>query len=137
MKKEKPKGYYKGLRRKENIPIDEVYEAVKDVMFEKDKRKSMVLIRGDKIKGNSHRFQTFFTKGTKCVCCGIEGQYFGKDKGFNEARYHLNLYAVDENGEEVLMTKDHIVPQSMGGANNISNYQTMCMKCNLKKGNDV
>lgn len=56
MEKENPKGYYKGLRRKENIPIDEVYEAVKDVMFEKDKRKSMVLIRGDRIKGNSHRF---------------------------------------------------------------------------------
>lgn len=137
MPKKRPSGYYKGLKRKEIIPIDEVYEAVKDVMFEPDKRKSMVVIRGDIIKGNSQRYQTFFTKGLKCSCCGIEGKYFGKEKAFRDNHYHLNLYAVDENGEEVLMTKDHIIPQSKGGKNNISNYQTMCIKCNLAKGNKI
>lgn len=136
MKKKKPEGYYKGLRRKENLTIEEVYNAVKDVLFEPEDKKSMVVINGDKIKGNSQRFQTFFTKGLKCACCGIEGKYFGKEKDFNAARYHLNLYALDESGNEVLMTKDHIVPRSKGGASELYNYQTMCVKCNIAKGNN-
>lgn len=68
------------LIRKEIIPIDEVYSAVKDVLFEPNRKKSFVNIRGDLIKGNSQRFQTFFTKGLKCVSCGIEGKYFAKEK---------------------------------------------------------
>lgn len=136
MKKKKPEGYYKGLRRKENLTIEEVYDAVKDVLFEPEEKKAMVVINGDKIKGNSQRFQTFFTKGLKCACCGIEGKYFGKEKDFNAARYHLNLYALDELGNEVLMTKDHIVPRSKGGASELYNYQTMCVKCNIAKGSN-
>lgn len=136
MKKKKPEGYYKGLRRKENLTIEEVYDAVKDVLFEPEEKKAMVVINGDKIKGNSQRFQTFFTKGLKCACCGIEGKYFGKEKDFNAARYHLNLYALDESGNEVLMTKDHIVPRSKGGASELHNYQTMCVKCNIAKGSN-
>ena len=136
MKKKKPEGYYKGLRRKENLTIEEVYDAVKDVLFEPEGKKAMVVINGDKIKGNSQRFQTFFTKGLKCACCGIEGKYFGKEKDFNAARYHLNLYALDESGNEVLMTKDHIVPRSKGGASELYNYQTMCVKCNIAKGSN-
>lgn len=136
MKKKKPEGYYKGLRRKENLTIEEVYNAVKDVLFEPEDKKAMVVINGDKIKGNSQRFQTFFTKGLKCACCGIEGKYFGEEKDFNAARYHLNLYALDESGNEVLMTKDHIVPRSKGGASELYNYQTMCVKCNIAKGSN-
>jgi hypothetical protein len=136
MKKKKPEGYYKGLRRKENLTIEEVYNAVKDVLFEPEDKKAMVVINGDKIKGNSQRFQTFFTKGLKCACCGIEGKYFGKEKDFNAARYHLNLYVLDESGNEVLMTKDHIVPRSKGGASELYNYQTMCVKCNIAKGSN-
>lgn len=136
MKKKKPEGYYKGLRRKENLTIEEVYNAVKDVLFEPEDKKAMVVINGDKIKGNSQRFQTFFTKGLKCACCGIEGKYFGKEKDFNAARYHLNLYALDESGNEVLMTKDHIAPRSKGGASELYNYQTMCVKCNIAKGSN-
>lgn len=136
MKKKKPEGYYKGLRRKENLTIEEVYNAVKDVLFEPEDKKAMVVINGDKIKGNSQRFQTFFTKGLKCACCGIEGKYFVKEKDFNAARYHLNLYVLDESGNEVLMTKDHIVPRSKGGASELYNYQTMCVKCNIAKGSN-
>ena len=89
------------------------------------------------IKGNSQRFQTFFTKGLKCVSCGIEGKYFAKEKTKGDKRYHLNLYAIDGNGKEVLMTKDHIFPHNKGGKNNISNYQTMCVKCNVAKGSRI
>lgn len=35
------------------------------------------------------------------------------------------------------MTKDHIFPHNKGGKNNISNYQTMCVKCNVAKGSRI
>lgn len=121
--------------RKEIYSIDEVYNAVKDGLFEE--KKTFVDMDGDMIKANSQRYQTFFTKGIKCCRCGIEGRYFAKEKNPNARRYHLNLYAVDQDGEEVMMTKDHIIPVSKGGKNTLENYQTMCRKCNVQKGNKL
>ena len=106
-------------------------------MFEKDRQLAKVDFDGDLIKSNSQRYQTFFTKGCKCVICGIEGKYFAKEKFADQSTYHLNLYAVDDNGDEILMTKDHIIPRSKGGIDDISNYQTMCKLCNEAKGNKL
>lgn len=125
------------LIRKEIYSIEEVRNKIKDVLFEKDKRLAKVDFDGDLIKGNSQRYQTFFTKGCKCVVCGIEGKYFAKERHLQDKTYHLNLYAVNDNGEEVLMTKDHIIPRSKGGTDDISNYQTMCKLCNEAKGNKI
>ena len=49
----------------------------------------------------------------------------------------MNLYAINEKGEEVLMTKDHIEPKSLGGKNSLNNYQTMCTICNCEKGSKI
>lgn len=125
------------LIRKEIYSIDDVREKVKDVLFYKDKRYAKIDFNGDLIKGNSQRYQTFFTKGCKCVKCGIEGKYFAKERFRDQSTYHLNLYTVDDNGNEVLMTKDHIIPQSKGGSDDISNYQTMCEPCNKEKGSKI
>ena len=46
------------------------------------------------------------------MVCGIEGKYFAKEKFADQSTYHLNLYAVDNNGDEILITKDHIMPHS-------------------------
>lgn len=35
------------------------------------------------------------------------------------------------------MTKDHIIPKSKGGIDDLSNYQTMCERCNKEKGNEL
>lgn len=126
-----------GLERKDTYSIGEIKELTKDVLFYKDKRHAKVELDGDLIKGNSQRYQTFFTKGTKCVCCGIEGKYFAKEKTQTDGSYHLNLYAIDKNEQEVLMTKDHIIPKSKGGKDELENYQTMCSICNKAKGNSL
>jgi hypothetical protein len=55
------------------------------------------------------------------------------EKQRSSPRPHFNLYAM-ENGIEVLMTKDHILPVSHGGPEHLCNLQTMCMTCNLLKG---
>lgn len=125
------------LERKSIHSIEEIRELIEDVLFEEDKKNARIELDGDFIKGNSQRYQTFFTKGTRCVCCGIEGKFFAKEKFVNAKSYHLNLYAIDENDKEILMTKDHILPKSKGGKDHISNYQTMCVRCNMTKGNNV
>lgn len=127
----------RNIIRKEIYSIDEVKEKIQDVLFETRRGFSKIDFDGDLIKGNSQRYQTFFTKGCKCVTCGIEGKYFAKERLIDQSTYHLNLYAIDKNGNEVLMTKDHILPRSKGGANSINNYQTMCQPCNMKKANKI
>lgn len=46
----------------------------------------------------------------KCLHCGIKGDY--------------NSLSID-----------HIIPFSLGGSNDITNLQPLCLKCNQKKGN--
>lgn len=123
--------------RKSIHSVDEVREIVKDVLFEKHKQNSKVELDGDIIKGNSQRYQLFFTKGCNCVKCGIEGKYFAKERSPRQVTYHLNLYGIDDNGQEVLITKDHIIPKSRGGKDELENYQTMCVRCNKRKGNQL
>ena len=100
-----------------------------------DRRK--VDFDGDLIYMNSMRYKNFKFHGIKCVKCGLEGKYFVKEKSKNNEPYHFNLYAINEQGHEILMTKDHIIPKAQGGKNRLSNYQTMCVKCNNKKGDGL
>jgi len=93
---------------------------------------------GDLIKISSLRLATFKYKGCKCIKCGTEGTYFFKEKHNRKGKiYHFNLYGINAEGIEVLMTKDHIIPKSKGGKNYIDNMQTMCQYCNCEKGNKV
>jgi 5-methylcytosine-specific restriction endonuclease McrA len=90
---------------------------------------------GDKINMSSDRLKVFAKKGCKCVLCGIEGTFFAKEKAVpSESKYHFNLYAVTPEGEEILMTKDHIVSKKAGGSDSLDNYQPMCYPCNFAKG---
>jgi 5-methylcytosine-specific restriction endonuclease McrA len=93
---------------------------------------------GNQVKMSSTRYRCFKNSGTTCVVCGIQGKYFALERHKSQTkskRYHFNLYAIDTNGEEVLMTKDHITPRSLGGSNDFTNMQTMCIHCNHAKGN--
>lgn len=91
---------------------------------------------------SSERYEVFRLKGTKCPFCGLEGSYFALEKFKVEQknttitnRYHFNLYGTNEAGEEIMFTKDHILPKSLGGINHMDNYRTMCKTCNEKRGN--
>lgn len=85
------------------------------------------------VRMNSPRYYVF--KAMKnCVSCGIEGCVMRLEKHHNDKMPHFNLYAKNESGDLVLMTKDHVVPKNRGGDNHHSNYQTMCSVCNSLKG---
>lgn len=80
-----------------------------------------------------------FRNNLKCVCCGLQGEVFIAERHVNdvEAHQYLNLYGINDSGELVLLTVDHILPDSYGGRYHDSNFQTMCSPCNMKKNNTM
>jgi 5-methylcytosine-specific restriction endonuclease McrA len=93
-----------------------------------------------------------------CVSCGLSGLYFALERHIRSvaqnqrrgeqfirhriehiknASWHFNLYGLLETGEERMLTKDHIMPKSKGGANEMWNYQLMCDWCNVQKSNKI
>lgn len=113
------------------IPIEEVMPYVSMQVKPADRKEYVTY----QVKMNSQRLQTFTLSGLKCVHCGLEATEFRlqRDKG-TTVNPHLNLWG-SRDGEDILFTKDHIVPKSKGGKNHLSNYQTMCETCNNEKGN--
>ena len=90
------------------------------------------------VNTKSARLQTFM-RSTTCACCGLQGSFFAKEKHRfanqpgQQTSPHLNLYAVKD-GNEVMMTSDHIIPKANGGALvSKRNRQTLCYTCNQLK----
>ncbi len=101
-----------------------------------------VFVDGDWINLSTENLHLFDIKGTTCVKCGIHGVFFAKEKRLElvddpNVDFHMSLYAFNKEGQEVLMTKDHIMPASCGGVSEMKNYQVMCEECNQEKSNKV
>lgn len=128
---------HKTLIRKSVHSIEEILNEIIILPdMHEHKRKKLKYCKnfdGDLIYMSSLRYEVF-KKSLVCCKCGLKGSFFAKEKDCKSDRYHFNLYAINENGEEILMTKDHIIPKILGGSNNIENLQTMCTVCNGKKG---
>jgi hypothetical protein len=89
---------------------------------------------GGPVKVHTLRMLTFKKDGITCRQCGIVGQYFVKERQRSHGEnFHLNLYAVDRFGVELMMTHDHVVARCLGGADDLSNTQTLCQACNVLK----
>jgi 5-methylcytosine-specific restriction endonuclease McrA len=81
-----------------------------------------------------------FKKSLECACCGIRATrcYLEQDKQNSKEQgrdlFHLNFYAeASKSGGKIhliLMTRDHVIPRSTGGDNDITNGQTLCYNCN-------
>lgn len=129
------------LERIKTFSIEEVEAMVKEDVKNHSCRRCdknnnhSIVVEGHDVYTTSLRYKTFIEKGYKCVCCGRTGAYYALEKshGSNLKRAHFNLYSDDD----VLMTKDHIWPKSMGGMDCIENMQTMCTICNGNKGSVV
>lgn len=98
-------------------------------------RKSMMCYDTRKVNGFCvANLKTFAVHGCKCVRCGRVGNRLiaWKDKGGGT---HVDLFSETPKGDLILMNRDHIIPKSKKGPNTGWNYQTMCIRCNCKKGN--
>lgn len=93
-----------------------------------------VVISNVLVRVSSPRLKTF-KDSVVCAGCGISGAFFAIEQAINDGGQgpHLNMYAVLENGKEVLMTADHIIALADGGKDSLDNLQTMCYPCNHKK----
>lgn len=139
--------YTKQYNRYKKFSIDDVYSLWINARHEHERPNGKKYYKWDKVqiadnvtvKMDSQRYQVFFERGTDCVCCGLRGRYFWLEQSKHQqgTAYHFNLYGIDDDGNEVQLTKDHIVPKSKGGKNYIGNYQTMCDRCNMNKADKI
>lgn len=75
-----------------------------------------------------------FKQSIICASCESKGSYFLLLRNPHaKGRASLELFTDDNK----LLTRDHIMPRSLGGSNDMSNSQTMCLTCNSKKGSKV
>jgi len=100
------------------------------------------LVRGRRVSACSgiSLFQNIYSKGCKITCysCGAEADRWIADKGKKDHNSPpvLNLYGV-HNGKIVLFTRDHIIPKSLGGVDDIENLRPACDICNSQRGNTL
>lgn len=89
----------------------------------------------------SLRLRCLKVRGLNCEQCGLQAQYFAVERHSHKAnRYpapHLNLYGLDQQGREVMLTRDHYVPLAKGGHNGVSNARVLCERCNRKKSDKM
>jgi hypothetical protein len=83
------------------------------------------------VRMNSDRYFVF-NENPYCVACGLQGTRMMLDMNPRDNSPHFNLYA-EEDGRLVLMTKDHVLAKSKGGADKSHNFQTQCIICNNLK----
>ena len=130
------------------ISIEEVMPLLNDSNYQgiivDHKKKTVIhgkraIVKGFNVKVNSLRLVTFKTKGIVCSSCKMKAAFFAIEQGtYEKVKHpHLNLYGINENGDEVLFTHDHVIPLSKGGPNTLENSVPMCIKCNQKKGDKV
>jgi 5-methylcytosine-specific restriction endonuclease McrA len=112
-----------------------------DVLFTllNTKEKTQVYLGLDntfvRYKTGSKRYQVF-RKSLSCASpnCSREISYAKLQCHHTDAGKgigHWNFFSADD----VLMTKDHIIPLSKGGKDYLGNLQTMCKFCNSAKDN--
>lgn len=81
-----------------------------------------------------------FRKSQMCIRCGLRGRFIAAERDNKKTRngnvndlFHFNFYGINKDGQQILMTRDHIIPSAYGGPNRPWNFQTMCLPCNEKR----
>lgn len=92
-----------------------------------------------RVRLTSSRYKVYSQKGTVCAMCGLRGTFFALEQSLNQEtkKFHFNLYGYNRQGEEVMLTVDHIMPKSKGGSDELNNKQCLCFRCNNKKGDKI
>lgn len=120
------------------LPVEATIETIVEIksLPMRDKTPPALAAFGQLVDCHSTRLHTFVKHGTTCACCKIQAAFFAVEICIPDKNkvVILNLYAIGEDGEEILMNMDHRLPRAHGGADHVDNMQTMCQPCNLAKG---
>ena len=127
----KIKPAYGSVKIEERIKVFSIKEGIAILSGKKKNKYSLDLTKD--------RYKCFLNKGYQCYMCKVKASYFALEKVSSSSYdgYAINLYAKKENGKDEYFTKDHLIPKSLGGKNDLSNYDTMCWTCNRKKGSSL
>lgn len=126
-------------RKQKKYKLEDVFPHV--FSRAKGKKKKEVKFDGEMVHTRTKKLVLFKRVWEKeghvtCAHCGVEGTYFLMEYDKSSKQWVFNLYGVQD-GKEVIMTFDHIIPKSKGGGDGLHNGQVMCRDCNSKKGNKM
>ncbi len=86
-----------------------------------------------RVRARVGRNRIFRAARCRCVCCGVEGMRAILDtSSIGSGMASFNIYSSDGS---VMLTRDHILPQCLGGTNDRENMQVLCNRCNWVKDN--
>lgn len=103
-----------------------------------EKPKEDRLVKGKEVSSASGTLLFHALRGSpiKCYACSIQANTWIATRGKNESQNKkpvLNLYAKLPN--PVMFTRDHIIPKSLGGTDDVGNLRPACERCNSTRGN--
>lgn len=104
-----------------------------------DKRNRLVAGKPVSTPSGKSLFEALKGSSLKCWNCEREGNCWIANKGKNDkvSKPTLDLFARGNDGSYTLMTRDHIIPRSRGGNNDVENLRMACSPCNSARGNDM
>jgi hypothetical protein len=114
------------------LSIEEGFEVLEQTKFDR-------LVGGRQVSQCSgwNLFKNFKGKPIRCWHCGCEADRWIADRGpKHQGSPVLNLYGM-RYGELVLMNRDHIIPKSLGGVDDVANLRPACEVCNGDRGNTL
>ena len=118
------------------------YEEIRDVYLSEVKNKRGKRVRSIILPDKSryrltNTFRLIMEKGNICSSCKKSGTYFLQTERNNTDKFNVNacIYLFTE--DNILMTRDHIIPRSAAGSDRLLNLQPMCSSCNRKKNSDI
>ena len=100
-------------------------------------------VHGTKINTTGKRLMLIRHSGhDSCYMCNKKVTHFNIECQRGELQVEtsslvLNPYTVDSNGNQILMTWDHIYPRCLGGSDTPENSALCCQECNNEKGQKV
>ncbi len=125
-----------------SLSLDEGFELAK-----LDKNSRIVAGREVSLASGFRLFETLRGTPIRCWHCGCEADQWISCRGQNDnSRPVLNLFATRHykatkkraaREQIVMMTRDHIIPKSMGGMDSVENLRPGCELCNGQRGSNM